>query len=368
MQTPKNSWFKMEATGPKTAELSIYGEVGYWPDDASTFRRALKGLGEVEKIDLRLNSPGGSVIDGWAIFNQLVEHPATITAHIDGWAASMASIIAMAADEVIMPSNTWFMIHNPWTTAAGESGDLRRMADVMDSMKGHAVKAYQRHIDADAETISGWMDAETWMAGEDAKGLGFRFTVTDPMEIAASVTHRLENVPDAAMAWVAKDEVEEEAEEEEAAPDVSETDDADTDETVTTDEPEEPAADDAAYDEGKTAGVAEGRAAAVTELKVEQAKLTTKQAEMAAEIERLSGEVESSKQEAEEARSSLAESTAKLAKLLPGLGAPPIKEIQQSGWLNAIKAKQEKGMAYNDAFDACSKEFPALLVEFRTSK
>ena len=128
------------------------------------------------------------------------------------------------------------------------------------------------------------------------------------------------------------------------------------------------AASDAAYDEGKAVGVTEGHAAAVTELKVEQAKLTTKQAEMAAEIERLSGEVESSKQETEEARSSLAESTAKLAKLLPGLGAPPIKEIQQSGWLNAIKAKQEKGMAYNDAFDACSKEFPALLVEFRTSK
>ena len=93
-----NKWFRMISNAKdKSAEIRIDGEIG-WDVSAADFRRELANLGPVETILLRINSPGGSVMDGFAIFNALAEHPARITARVDGWAASMASIIAMAAD------------------------------------------------------------------------------------------------------------------------------------------------------------------------------------------------------------------------------------------------------------------------------
>nr|WP_228007858.1 head maturation protease, ClpP-related [Kosakonia pseudosacchari] len=108
-----NSWFRMQASGSSTADIFIYDEIGYWGVTAKQFVSDLKALGDISLINLHINSPGGDVFDGIAIFNALKHHGASITVHIDGVAASMASVIAMVGNPVIMPENTMMMIHYP---------------------------------------------------------------------------------------------------------------------------------------------------------------------------------------------------------------------------------------------------------------
>lgn len=191
----KQTWYTMQATD-NAAEISIYDEIGFWGVTAKAFLRDLQALGPVETITLRLNSGGGDVLDGFAIFNALRRHEGKIIAHIDGIAASMASIIACAADEIHIAENAWFMIHNPATVAFGEADDLRTMADVMDGMKAHAIAAYQRHVDEDTDVISGWMDAETWMTGADATGLGWRMQVGEELKAVAQLRAPRFTVPE----------------------------------------------------------------------------------------------------------------------------------------------------------------------------
>lgn len=108
-----NSWFRMQASADNQVEIYIYDEIGYWGVTARQFVNDLKALGDVTHINLHINSPGGDVFDGIAIFNALKHHGASITVHIDGLAASMASVIAMVGNPVIMPENTMMMIHYP---------------------------------------------------------------------------------------------------------------------------------------------------------------------------------------------------------------------------------------------------------------
>lgn len=108
-----NSWFRMKASANNEADIYIYDEIGYWGVTAKQFVNDLKALGDVSHINLHINSPGGDVFDGIAIFNALKHHGAAITVHIDGLAASMASVIAMVGNPVIMPENTMMMIHYP---------------------------------------------------------------------------------------------------------------------------------------------------------------------------------------------------------------------------------------------------------------
>ncbi len=108
-----NSWFRMKASGAGEAEIYIYDEIGFWGVTARQFVSDLQALGDVSHINLHINSPGGDVFEGIAIFNALKFHGAAITVHIDGIAASMASVIAMVGNPVIMPENTMMMIHYP---------------------------------------------------------------------------------------------------------------------------------------------------------------------------------------------------------------------------------------------------------------
>lgn len=205
----KTTCFRFAKTDATNASIYIDDVIGdglFGGVSAKAFREQLDALGDVNNIELNINSPGGDVIDGFAIFNMLTEHEASVTTQINGWAASMASIIAMAADpgQIEMPNNAWLMIHNPWSTAIGDSDDLRSIADVMDKMKDHAITAYSRHIDEKADLISAWMDNETWFNGTDAEAMGWNFTFTDPMQIAASVSPFLESehIPEDAKAWL----------------------------------------------------------------------------------------------------------------------------------------------------------------------
>lgn len=178
------SWYSVKAKGGGTAEVLIYDEIGAWGVSAKQFARDVKDLGNVSQIDLRINSPGGSVFDGNAIYNQLKQHPARVVVHVDGLAASMASVIAMAGDHIVMPENALMMIHNPWTVSIGNAEDLRKDADLLDTIKTTLLKAYGRSMMTDDE-ISEMMDAETWLTGADAVDMGFADELEEEVPMAA---------------------------------------------------------------------------------------------------------------------------------------------------------------------------------------
>ena len=171
----------------KSAEISIYDEIGGWGVTAQDFMDSLDALGEVESIDLRISSPGGSIIEGNVIFNAIKRHAASVTVYIDGMAASMASVIAMAGDEIVMAENALLMIHNPWTVSIGDSEQLRKDADLMDKMKSAIINAYGR-ANYDAEELETLMNETTWFTAKEALESGFIDKIDGALEMAASLT------------------------------------------------------------------------------------------------------------------------------------------------------------------------------------
>ena len=147
-------WYEIKAAAPvaqgeapKPAELLIYGNIGdRWNEDgvvASELVRDLSAL-QADTINLRINSYGGSVPDGLAIYNALRRHKATVNVFVDGVAISCASYIAMAGDTITMAKNSQMMIHAPWTFAYGNSNDMREQADILDRYAKAMASAYVR--------------------------------------------------------------------------------------------------------------------------------------------------------------------------------------------------------------------------------
>ena len=191
-KSKNNSWYAMEqetvAEGVQSskAEIFIYDEIGGFGVEANQFIQDIEALGEVEQIDLRISSPGGSIIEGNVIFNAIKRHPANVTVYIDGMAASMASVIAMAGDEVLMADNALLMIHNPWTVAIGDSEELRKEADLMDKMKAAIINAYSRS-NYSTEELEELMDATTWFTADEAMEAGLIDGTVEGLKAAASV-------------------------------------------------------------------------------------------------------------------------------------------------------------------------------------
>lgn len=167
-----------------SAEISIYDAIGGYDVNAKQFVDELKEI-DAEVINLRINSPGGSVIDGNAMFNALQRHPAKVVTHIDGLAASMASVLAMAGDEVHMADNALLMIHNPWTMSIGDADELRADADLLDKMSASILSAYGRS-QYEADELKALMDEETWFSAEEALAAGFVDHVDSGLRAAAS--------------------------------------------------------------------------------------------------------------------------------------------------------------------------------------
>lgn len=171
----KNDWFSISAEGD-VAEIRIFDVIG-WPFiEAGDFLEELDGI-TAKEIRLRINSPGGDVFDGTAIFNAIKSHPATFNAEIEGIAASMGSIIALAADTVAIADNAWFMIHNPWTFMIGDYNDLRKEADLLERMSGVMAKTYADKSGKSEKDIKSLMDDETWFSGKEAVEEGFADSV-----------------------------------------------------------------------------------------------------------------------------------------------------------------------------------------------
>ena len=184
----KCQWFNMKSNDDDTADLMIYDEIGYWGTTAADFKNALDSVKEKKTLNVSINSPGGDVFDGFAIYNQLKGFDGRINVTIDGLAASIASVVAMAGDNVAMPKNSVMMIHNPWVFAAGESDDLRNMADLLDLIKDNAITVYKGRVnDLDRDAIATMMDATTWMNADKAKEDGFADEVIENTEIKNSV-------------------------------------------------------------------------------------------------------------------------------------------------------------------------------------
>ncbi|MBG4581750.1 Clp protease ClpP [Pseudomonas aeruginosa] len=187
---PAESWYSIKALSRGVAEILLYDEIGVWGITAQQFARELKALGDLSLISLRIHSPGGDVFEGTAIYNLLKNHPARVEAHVDGLAASMASVIAMAADTIYMPENAMMMVHRPWGIQGGEADDMRRYADLLEKIEGTMVAAYMAKTGKSEEEIKSLLKAETWMDGREAVEAGFADQLTEPLAAAAQLTSK----------------------------------------------------------------------------------------------------------------------------------------------------------------------------------
>lgn len=185
---------KIQNKSATKAEIVLYAGIGqdWWGDgsmiSAKQFSDELKKLDEtVNEIVVRINSPGGDVFDGIAIYNRLKQHKAKVTVYIDGLAASIASIIALAGDEIFIGEGALFMVHLPWTFAMGNRMELdntvNRLMDVEEQMIG----IYSKKSGLSRAEVKALLEAETWMGADEAIEKGFVDSkVAESMPIAAS--------------------------------------------------------------------------------------------------------------------------------------------------------------------------------------
>lgn len=200
----KKFW-NFKALDENTAELMLYGEISdisWWGDEVTPkqFKEDLDALGDIDTLNVYINSPGGDVFAGQAIYSMLKRHKATINVYVDGLAASIASLIAMAGDKVIMPANAMMMVHNPWTFAYGNANDFRKLADDMDKIRDSMVVAYESRSALTTDEIIELLDAETWLSAEDCLEYGFCDEIEEAKEMAACVDTKYfsmyQNIPE----------------------------------------------------------------------------------------------------------------------------------------------------------------------------
>ncbi|WP_170107472.1 head maturation protease, ClpP-related [Photobacterium indicum] len=201
MPMPKNTYFQMlfenrhvadrkfaieSAEGSDDAEIFLYDaivsdkdEAEWWGGvDPETFVNAVRGI-DAKNIHLRINSPGGSVFAARTMEQALREHKATVTVHIDGLAASAASFLAMAGDEIIIGEGAMMMIHKAWTVSWGNADDLLAEAALLEKLDGTLAKTYAKRAGGDEKTFSDYMRNETWFTADEAVAAGIADTVYD---------------------------------------------------------------------------------------------------------------------------------------------------------------------------------------------
>lgn len=196
-------FFAKSGDNLNAGQLDLYGEisdVSWFGDEVtpSQFKKDLDDLGDIEQLDVYINSAGGDVFAGQAIYSILKRAKAHITVHIDGLAASIASIVAMAGDEIIMPSNAMMMIHNAWAYTAGNKDELRDMADTLDKIDGVLRGIYMERTGRSEEEIAEKMNAETWFTADEALEFGLIDSVSGEARIAAlskEYASRYHNIP-----------------------------------------------------------------------------------------------------------------------------------------------------------------------------
>lgn len=208
------------------AELYIYGDIasdGYkWSESdvsASDIIQRLQGVA-AKNIDVYINSYGGEVAQGIAIYNALKRHKAKVTTYVDGFACSIASVIAMAGDVRKMYSNSLLMIHNAWTTASGNVNELLKTAEDLKTINEATKKAYLEVVNISEDELTALLDAETWLTAEKAVEMGFATEIIPEAKSdkpSASARNALVNLLVKAQEEKSEDETEPEAPETEPA-------------------------------------------------------------------------------------------------------------------------------------------------------
>lgn len=191
------SWFSFKnAGGDKPLQISIHDEIGFFGISAKAFIDELSNSPDASEIHLSIHSNGGDVMDGWAIANAIKNHPAKVTAKVEGLAASMASVIAMAADEVQMPDNTFMMIHNAKAGIYGDAKEVSDMAETLQKVQDGIVNVYVQRTGLSAEEVSELMNKETYLTAEEAVDKGFADTVLPAFKAAACKDRWGDRLPD----------------------------------------------------------------------------------------------------------------------------------------------------------------------------
>lgn len=186
MKNNKQTWYSINAKHKeKYADIYLYDEIGSYGVTAIDFVNEIKQL-DGKDIYLHINSVGGEIFDGMAIYNTLKKYQGKVTAYIEGIAASMGSVIPLAADEVIMSENSLLMIHNAWGKTMGEAGDMRKTAELLDKLSDEIANVYEKKTGLNLATIKSMMDEETWFNAEEALEYGFIDRVSDAIKVAAS--------------------------------------------------------------------------------------------------------------------------------------------------------------------------------------
>jgi ATP-dependent protease ClpP protease subunit len=177
----------MKVKGPSVVEVCIHEDIGkrFGGVFDKRFAADLKALGAVSTIQVRLNSYGGDVFEGLAIYRLLADHPATVVTFIDGIAASIASVIAMAGDEIRSAEAGEIMIHEAWTVAIGPAGEMRAAADQLEATSSGIADVYAARTGQSKDQIQAWMAAETTFQSADAVKHGFAQTVMPNVKMAA---------------------------------------------------------------------------------------------------------------------------------------------------------------------------------------
>ncbi len=177
-KNPKTSEIRVQ-TNDRQATVYVYDVIDdWWGIDAESFVREINGL-DVDTLNVRINSPGGDVFTARAMQTALSQHPAHVVAHVDGLAASAATFLAMAANEVRISDGAFFMIHQGWTFMMGNADELREHAKLLDAIDDSIAKTYASRTGLSYEQVMGMMTAETWMNGQQAVGHGFADRIAD---------------------------------------------------------------------------------------------------------------------------------------------------------------------------------------------
>jgi ATP-dependent Clp protease protease subunit len=193
--------FLAKAKSSKVGELYIYEDIGEgWFGGISAKRLTdeLKNLGNPDSLDVYINSPGGSVFEGLAIYNALRRYPAQKNVYVDGLAASIASIIMLAGDNVKIAANGMVMIHDPWGFSVGNANEMRTAADTLDKVRDTLVETYVSRTTNDKVTIEKWMSDETWFSANEALANKFVSEVIEEKPIQAHFTllAKFKNTPE----------------------------------------------------------------------------------------------------------------------------------------------------------------------------
>lgn len=198
MNLKKAKYFMLTQPDEERAELSIFGDITSWPwiesdVSAHNLSQQLKEI-TASHIDVHINSYGGEVAEGLAIYNVLKNHNAEITTYCDGFACSIASVIFMAGDKRVMNPASLLMIHNPWMGACGNAEALRKAADDLDVIENAVVEAYKGHVNLNDDELKAKLDGETWITPDEAIEWGFATEKVEQEEtgtIAASMSKEI---------------------------------------------------------------------------------------------------------------------------------------------------------------------------------